>query len=66
MIAELSGYVNHFLQRLFILQGTVLAEPHPCGDDELEVYLILGALILQHGGQQVRGVVELRIFLVLL
>lgn len=29
------------------LQGAALAPPHPCGDDELEVRLVLDTLVFQ-------------------
>ena len=31
------------------LQGAALTTPHPCGDDEFEVRLVLDALVLQRG-----------------
>ena len=31
------------------LQGAALAPPHPCGDDELEVRLVLDTLVFQRG-----------------
>ena len=36
------------------LQGAALTTPHPCGDDEFEVRLILDALILQRGDDLLR------------